>query len=221
MVDWPSPSQERAIMRRHIAILALSLLTPAASSAGYKAGADAGRVPDARALIGKDDLGEEEYKRLRDAPQTTSGDWTYGLNVDDSAGLMRQALTKQSNRGKPLLLTRRSYRDLCTHDGKPIQFYFSGDAHFALKGEPTKGRHADGWISYEDNNAFGAAIKTRLDYSEDAGAWLFTLDPEMAAARRAVSICPSPAAPGSPNGHCTIVSLNRFARAYEFVCEAK
>jgi hypothetical protein len=208
-------------MRLFASLLALCLLSAVASVAKDKAAGDAGHVPDAASLVGKGDPSEEEYKILRNAPQTTSGDWTYGLSVDDTAGLTRQARTKQSRVGKPLLLTSHWHRDLCERVRKPVQFYFNGDAHFVLKGEPSKGKYADAWISYEDTDAFGAAIKSRLDFSDDAGMLFFPLDPAVLAARRALSICPSATAPGSPNGHCTIISLVGFARAYEFVCEAK
>lgn len=223
MIDGPNsaPLRKAATMRPFASLFALCLLSPVASVAKDKAAGDASHFPDAASLVGKDDPSEEEYKRLRNAPQTTSGDWTYGLSVDDSAGLTRQARTKQSRRGRPLLLTSHWYRDLCAHVRKPVQFYFSGDDHFVLKGEPSKGQYADGWISYEGKDAFGAAVKTRLDFSEDTGTLFFMLDPEVLAARRALSICPSAEAPGSPNGHCAIVGLNGFGMAYEFVCEAK
>jgi len=208
-------------MQSSALILALLSLSPVVTVAQENAVAGVGQSPDAASLLGRKDITDEEYKMLRSAPQATSGDWIYGLSVDDSSGLTRQARTKQSRGKKPLLRTSHSYRDLCGGIKNPAQFYFGGDAYFVVKGEPSRGQYADGWISYAQKDAFGPAARAKLDFSEDTGTLYFTLDPSKLTASRSIAICPSAAAPGASGGHCTIVSLNGFERAYKFVCAAR
>ena len=174
--------------------------------------------PDAAALIGKT-LSPDKQSAIADhAVMAKSGGWTYGLAYDDP-GLERMA--DASERGGAAALTvAQIYSRRCDRASSP-SFAFGGDDRFVLKGE-TGSRVADAWLFFAKGDAFdGAGRKIKLEMSENDGALYTKLDPAELAANATLAICPTAKAPGAGKSKCSQFDLAGFARAYDFVCDAK
>jgi hypothetical protein len=57
--------------------------------------------------------------------------------------------------------------------------------------------------------------------SENDGAPYTKLDPAELAANQTLAICPTAKAPRTGKAECSLFNLAGFARAYDFVCDAK
>jgi hypothetical protein len=177
-------------------------------------------IPDAATLIGKTIEGDRQYEIGSNAPQTKSGDWSYGFGYDDP-GLERSASSPARGKADSLLDTSHMYDTRCAA-GDKASFSFGAGDRFKLKGTMQKGQYADAWIYLGDGDAFDAKpLKIKMDFSQNDAAMHFDLDPTILAPRSAAAICPDAAAPGKTGGHCAMFSLKGFARAYDFVCQAK
>jgi hypothetical protein len=90
-----------------------------------------------------------------------------------------------------------------------------------LKGAIEAGQYADAWLHLGDKGMFDdKPLKLKMDFSQNDGAMHFDLDAATLAPRGMAALCPT-AAPPKTGGRCSIFSLKGFARAYDFVCEAK
>jgi len=122
--------------------------------------------------------------------------------------------------GGAALTVALPYIKRCDRAAAP-SFAFGGDERFALKGA-TGSRVADAWLFLAKADAFAAAgRKVRLAMSENDGALYLTLDPSELAANRTLAICPTAKAPGAGKAKCSLFDLAGFARAYDYVCDAK
>ena len=174
--------------------------------------------PDAAALIGKT-LSPDKQSAIADhAVMAKSGGWTYGLTYDDP-GLERMADADERGGGAALTVAQ-IYSKRCDR-ASPPSFAFGGDERFVLKGE-TGSRVADAWLFFAKGEAFdGAGRKVKLAMSENDGAFYMKLDPSELAANATLAICPTAKAPGLGKAKCSLFDLAGFARAYDFVCDAK
>jgi hypothetical protein len=174
--------------------------------------------PDAAALIGKT-LSPDKQSAIADhAVMAKSGAWTYGLTFDDP-GLERMA-DADARGGGAVLTVAQTYFKRCDRASSP-SFAFGGDERFALKGE-TGSRVADAWLFFAKGEAFdGAGRKVKLAMSENDGALYTKLDPAELAANATLAICPTAKAPGNGKTKCSQFDLAGFARAYDYVCDAK
>jgi len=174
--------------------------------------------PDAAALIGKT-LSPDKQSAIADrAVMAKSGAWTYGLTFDDP-GLERTADADERGGGAALTVAQ-IYSKRCDRAASP-SFAFGGDDRFVLKGE-TGSRVADAWLFFANGDAFdGAGRKVKLEMSENDGALYTKLDPAELAANATLAICPTAKAPGAGKAKCSLFDLAGFARAYDFVCDAK
>ena len=180
--------------------------------------ADDAPKPSAAALIGKT-LSPDKQSAIADhATMAKSGGWTYGLTYDDP-GLERMTDATERQGGAALTVAF-PYIKRCNRAAAP-SFAFGGDERFALKGE-TGTRVADAWLFFAKGEAFeGAGHKAKLQMSENDGALHLQLDPAELAANATLAICPTAKAPGSGKAKCSLFDLAGFARAYDYVCEAK
>ena len=180
--------------------------------------ADDAPKPSAAALIGKT-LSPDKQSAIADhATMAKSGAWTFGLTYDDP-GLERMANADERGGGAALTVAF-PYIKRCDR-AAPSSFAFGGDERFALKGE-TGSRVADAWLFFAKGEAFdGVERKVKLQMSENDGALYLKLDPAELAANAALAICPTAKAPGSGKMKCSLFDLAGFARAYDYVCEAK
>ena len=174
--------------------------------------------PDAAALIGKT-LSPNKQSAIADhAVMAKSGAWTFGLTYDDP-GLERMADSNERGGGAALTVAQ-IYSKRCDRAARP-SFAFGGDDRFVLKGE-TGSRVADAWLFFAKGDAFdGAGRKVRLEMSENDGALYTKLDPTELAANATLAICPTAKAPGAGKAKCSLFDLDGFARAYDYVCDAK
>jgi hypothetical protein len=174
--------------------------------------------PDAAALLGKT-LSPDKQSAIADhAVMAKSGAWTFGLTYDDT-GLERMANADERGGGAALTVAQ-IYSKRCDRAASP-SFAFGGDERFVLKGE-TGSRVADAWLFFAKGDAFdGAGRKVRLEMSENDGALYTKLDPTELAANATLAICPTAKAPGSGKMKCSQFDLAGFARAYDYVCDAK
>jgi hypothetical protein len=174
--------------------------------------------PDAATLIGKT-LSPDKQSAIADhAVIAKSEAWTYGLTYDDP-GLERMADANERGGGATLTVAQ-IYSKRCDRASSP-SFAFGGDDRFVVKGE-TGSRVADAWLFFAKGDAFdGAGRKVRLEMSENDGALYTKLDPTELAANATLAICPTAKAPGTGRAKCSLFDLAGFARAYDFVCDAK
>jgi hypothetical protein len=209
-------------MRLSPILLAICILHPGAASAD-----DSPQpkkkipIPDAASLIGKKIDGDRQSDIATNAPKTKSADWSYGFEYDDS-GLERSAWTPQ--RGKPDALLSASYvfDSRCGAGDKAADFSFGADESFKLKGSPAKGQFANAWLYLGDADKFDdKPLKLKMDFSENDAAMHFKLDAASLSSRAMAAFCPTDAPPSKAGGHCATFSLKGFARAYDYVCEAK
>ena len=122
--------------------------------------------------------------------------------------------------GGAALTVAQIYSKRCDRASSP-SFAFGGDDRFVLKGE-TGSRVADAWLFFAKGDAFdGAGRKVRLEMSENDGALYTKLDPAELATNATLAICPTAKAPGTGKAKCSSFDLAGFARAYDFVCDAK
>jgi hypothetical protein len=175
-------------------------------------------APSAASLIGKKLSTDQQSATAERAPKAKTGAWTYGLDYDDP-GLERTADASERG-GRASLSVAHPYIRRCDRAAPPI-FGFGGDERFPLKGDAGS-RTADAWLFLAKGEAFDAAgRKARLDFSENDGALHLRLDPAELSAARSLAICPIAKAPGAGKTSCAIFDLEGFARAFDFVCEAK
>jgi len=81
---------------------------------------------------------------------------------------------------------------------------------------------SDAWLFFVKGDAFdGAGRKVKLEVSENDGALYMKLDPTEIAANVTLAICPTAKAPGAGKAKCSLFNLDGFARAYDYVCDAK
>jgi hypothetical protein len=152
------------------------------------------------------------------ARQTKSGDWSYGLEMDEE--LVRAALGAERAGGGATLTVSFVYNKRCER-GKAAVFRFDAGERFKLKGATGK-RYAEAWIDFADKDVFDAqAAKQKMDFGEGDALLQVKLDPAAMAKRGQLALCPSATPPSGAGGHCAIFSLKGFARAYDFVCDAK
>lgn len=200
-------------------LIAICLLIPLAAAA-QDSPTPKVAIPAAASLIGKPIDGDKQYAIGSSAPKSKSGDWSYGFDFDDP-GLERLASAAARGKAAPLLTASHLYDTRCAA-GDKAPFTFGAGDRFKLKGSMQDGQYADAWVYLGEGDAFDAkALKVKMDFSQNDGAMHFDLDPTALAPRGAVAFCPDAAAPGKTGGHCTIFSLKGFARAYDFVCNAK
>jgi hypothetical protein len=175
-------------------------------------------APDAAALLGKT-LSPDKQSAIADrAIMAKSGAWTYGLSYDDS-GLERIADANERDGGAALTVAH-TYLKRCDRAQSP-SFAFGGDERFVVKGEAGS-RVADAWLFFAKGDSFdGAGRKIKLAMSENDGALYTALDPAELAASQTLAICPAAKAPGTGKAKCSLFNLAGFARAYDFVCDAK
>jgi hypothetical protein len=206
---------------RWLALLAALCLLPAAALGQEAAKPKKVVIPDAASLIGKKIDGDRQSDIGANAPKTKAGDWEYGFEFDDS-GLLRSGSSAERGKGGALLDTFHAYDSRCAVGEKAAPFSFGAGGSFKLKGSMAKGQYADAWIYLGDKDACdAAALKTKMDFSQSDALMHFTLDPAVLAPRGAAAVCPTSAPPGKAASHCAIFSLKGFARAYDFVCNAK
>lgn len=204
-------------MRRLVLLFALCLLVPTAAVA-ENAPANS-KLPAPASLIGKALDVDRQSALGSDAPRATAGVWSYGFEYDDP-GLMRTASSKDRSSGGSVLSTAFRYDQRCARSDRAAPFAFSGDERFVLKGTVAKGRWADAWIYYGDAATFQRApVKIAMAFSENDGALHFKLDPARMTQVARLALCPSAGAASA--ARCAIFSLAGFARAYDFVCDAK
>lgn len=178
-------------------------------------------IKDAASLIGKTLDEDTQYATGTDAPRESVGDWSYGFEFDD-AGLMRTASAKEHAKGEARLSTAFAYNRHCKRAVKDAEFTFIVDERFPLKGSESKGRRTEAWIHLGTSAAFDPKpAKASLAFSENDGALHLKLDPALMTRHERIALCPTAAAPAAKTGRCAIFSLAGFARAYDFVCEAK
>jgi hypothetical protein len=207
-------------MHLFASLAALCLLTPVAM-ADDNVPAKKIVIPDAASLIGKTISGDRQGDIGSNAKKAKSDDWEYGFEYDD-AGLQRSAESTQRGKGGALLSTVFAYDKRCAPSEKAASFSFGAGDAFKLKGSQTKGRYADAWITPGDKDSFDAkSLKVKMDFSENDAAMYFVLDPSSLTTRGVLAICPTAAPPAGATGHCAIFSLKGFARAYDYVCNAK
>jgi len=207
-------------MRALPILIAICQLAPVAAAAQDKPSPKV-VAPDAASLIGKKIDGDRQSTIATNAPQTKAGDWSYGFEYDDP-GLQRGASTPQ--RGKPdaLLSASHIFDSRCAPGDKTADFSFGADESFKLKGSPAKGQYSNAWLYLGDADKFDdKPLKLKMDFSENDGAMHFRLDAMSLASRSVAAFCPTDAPPGKTGGHCATFSLRGFARAYDYVCEAK
>jgi len=206
-------------MRALIPALALSLSIAAAHAANETP--KKVDIPDAASLIGQTLNDEAQFASGVDAPRVTAEDWNYGFAFDDP-GLQRTASTRDRGKGGGLIATAELYNRRCDRAAKTVRFAFSGDERFALKGTVAKGRYAEGWVFFGDALSFeGTPTKIKMELSENDGALYVALDRARMRQSRQVALCPSVTAAPGKGGRCAMFSLAGFARAFDFVCEAK
>lgn len=195
-------------------------LSVAPAVAGNEAPAKVG-IQDARSLIGKTLDEDTQYAAGSGTERVSVGDWTYGFDYDD-AGLLRTARTSDRRNEKSLLSTGEIYHRRCDRTSKTVRFALAGDERFPLKGTVAKGRRADGWVYYAEGVTFALApTKIRMEFSENDGALHLALDRARMMQTKQLALCPTAAAPVRTGGRCAIFSLAGFARAFDFVCDAK
>jgi hypothetical protein len=97
------------------------------------------------------------------------------------------------------------------------------DRRLNAKADETKpGDHVEAWATFADHGLFDAEPrKIRLNYNWDAVDLNFTLDPAELSRRGELALCPTARSPDSQGAHCARFSLKGFARAFDFVCQAK
>ena len=205
---------------RLIPLLATCFLLPIASAAQDKPSAAAIDLRNPAALIGKRLDTDRAYEAGLHAPKMNAADWTYGFQSDE--GLERAASTAERGKSDVELDTVYPYDQRCARSGKTAPFTFGGGDRYKLRGSVEKGRYAEAWLYFADKGVFdAAAVKTKLTFSENDAALHLALDPAEMALRGALAICPTAAPPGNAGGACSVFSLKGFARAYDFVCDAK
>lgn len=206
-------------MRALTTALALSLswsVAFAANDAPKKVG-----IPDAASLIGKTLDDDTQYASGNDAQRVTAEDWSYGFAFDDP-GLQRTGGTRARGKGDSLISMAEIYNRRCDRAAKTVRFAFGGDDRFVLKGSVAKGRYADGWVFFGDAASFEPApAKIKMELSENDGALYVALDRTRLLQSRQVALCPSASAPAAKGSRCAVFSLAGFARAFDFVCDAK
>jgi hypothetical protein len=207
---------------RLLPILAAIILTPSLAAADDSAPAKKKvAIPDAASLIGKKLSDDRQSDIATNAPQTKSGDWSYAFEYDD-AGLARFASTPQHGKTDALLSTDHMFDTRCAANEKTAPFSFNADESFKLKGTEQKGRYSDAWVYVGDDDKFDdKPLKIKMDLSENDAAMHFTLDPASLSSRTTAAICPTSAPPGKTGSKCAVFSLKGFARAYDYVCNAK
>ncbi|MCK9919229.1 hypothetical protein MXD81_59880 [Microbacteriaceae bacterium K1510] len=206
-------------MRALIPALALSMSMSAACAANEPPKKI--DIPDAASLIGKTLDDETQFASGTDAPRVTAEDWSYGFAFDDP-GLQRTASTRDRGKGGGLISMAEIYDRRCDRAAKTMRFAFGSDERFPLKGTVAKGRYADGWVFFGDALSFeGTPAKIKMELSENDGALYVALDRARMLQSRQVALCPTVTAAPGKGGRCAMFSLAGFARAFDFVCEAK
>lgn len=201
--------------------LALALCLGAQALAQQAPSAATRDAPSAASLIGRDIDLDKQSEIGEHAKMTRSGDWRFGLDFDDP-GLERRASTKEQGSGGADLSTAAPYKTRCARSLLAVEFALDAGDRFKLRGAVEKGRYADGWIALGDKNVFDASPrKARLAFSENDGGLHFKLDPGELARRGQLAICTGANPPAGAGDHCAHFSLEGFARAYDFVCDAK
>jgi hypothetical protein len=212
--------QESYFMRA-LTLLAALCLPPMAALAQDNPSPKKIAVPDAASLIGKKVAVDRQFEIGSNATKIQTGDWSYGFDYDDP-GLERTASTKERGKDGAAFDTYHLYDTRCAPGDKAAPFAFGAGDHFPLKGSMAKGQYADAWIYLGDKDTYDdKALKLKMDFSQNDAAMHFALDPAILAPRDVAAICPTAAPPGKAGGHCAIFSLKGFARAYDFVCNAK
>ena len=205
-------------MRALVPALALSISMSAACAEEAPKKAD---ISDAASLIGKTLDEDTQFASGVDAPRVTAEDWSYGFAFDDP-GLQRTATTADRGKGGGRISVTEIYNRRCDRAAKTVRLAFAGDERFTLKGMVAKGRYADGWIFFGDALSFeGTPAKIKMEMSENDGAFYLALERQRMLQSRQVALCPTVTAAPGKGGRCAMFSLAGFARAFDFVCDAK
>jgi hypothetical protein len=180
-------------------------------------------VPEAATLIGKRVDPDRQYAIGQAAKQTKSGDWSYGFGGGAEGELQRQASVTIGGAKKSVLAINQTYEARCNRADKAIDMSLDdGVSHFKAT-QPKNGEsYSTAWIVYSDNGAFDPrATKTKLSLQEIDATYLIKLDAEPLAHRGQIAFCPSQTTAKKPSAACSIFSLKGFARAFDYVCDAK
>jgi hypothetical protein len=209
-------------MRHSSCLLAAAVLAGAASTSAWAD--EASLLARARALVAKT-LPQSEVQKIvegkEEQDEVKVGDWAFAIENDDP-GIMRTALTPERGKGVPQLMMEAQAESRCGSDRLSRAFFVLGsDERLPLKGTIEKGQYTEAWVSFADGAAFvSKPTKLRLDFSQNDGSLSPPVgtDATFFAHHDAVAFC---ATAGKPDARCLTFSLKGFARAYEFVCQAK
>jgi hypothetical protein len=207
-------------MRESLSFFAALALAVAATSGA--AADEASLLAKAKALIAKTLPKSEEDKIVAGAEkdEAKSGDWIFDIGNDDP-GIMRSAGTPERKKRDLQLSMEALAETRCgpERSTKP-SITLGSDDRLPLKGTVEKGQYTEAWVSFSDGGAaFGdKPTKLKLDFSQNDGALYLPVEATFFAHHDAVAFC---AAAGKPDARCLMFSLKGFARALDFVCQAK
>lgn len=204
-------------------VLIAGLGAPAATLAGDTLTTPAALVAEAAALIGKDIAYDRQSKIADRSPHAKADDWRFGLEYGAEGPLVRAASSDEIGKGKLAIRAENAYDARCDRASKELFFTIDMDPRLNAKSDAGKpGDHAEAWLTYADHGVFDAhPRKIELGYNWDAVNLGFALDPADLAKRGAFALCQTAKPPDAPGARCARFSLKGFARAFDFVCEAK
>ncbi len=206
-------------MRRSSSLLAALALVCAASS--LASADEASILAKAKALVDKT-LPQSEVQKIEEGKaedKAKSGDWTFEIAIDDP-GVVRYVSTSERGKGGLALTAEAHAETRCgSEDSSKPWFTLGSDDRLPLKGAIEKGQYAEAWASFADGASFvGRPTKLKLDFSQNDASLSLPIDAARFANHDAVAFC---AAAGRPDARCLTFSLKGFARAYDFLCQAK
>jgi hypothetical protein len=177
----------------------------------------------AAALIGKEIAYGKQSKIADRSPHAKADDWRFGLEYGAEGPLVRAADANEIGKGALSIRTENDYGARCNRAGKEIGFTIDMDPRLNAKTDAGKpGDHAEAWLTFADRGVFDPhPRKIALGYNWDAVNLNFALDSAELTRRGAFALCQTAKLPDSPGAHCARFSLKGFARAFDFVCEAK
>ncbi len=177
---------------------------------------------EAAALIGKAMDYDQQSKIADRSPHAQANDWSFGLSYGNEGGLVRQASSSETGKGSLSLRTENDYSTRCDPASKELDFTVDIDPRLSASDSKKAGDHAESWLTFADRGVFDARPqKIKMNYNWDAVNLNFSLDRAELLKRGQLAFCPGPKSPDSQGEHCVRFSLKGFARAYDFVCQAK
>ena len=177
---------------------------------------------EAAALIGKQMDYDQQSKIADRSPHAQANDWSFGLSYGNEGALAREALSNETGKGSLSLRTENDYGSRCDPASKELEFTIDIDARLNATDSNKAGDHAESWLTFADHGVFDARPrKIKMNYNWDAVNLNFSLDRAELLKRGQLAFCPGPTSPDSQGAHCVRFSLKGFARAYDFVCQAK